>query len=74
MALSHGIHVSWPVAKDRIKAMAIEYEMEFTRQKELYYRRNPNLSLDMRKWVEACESAISGNTSWYDTGRLKCCC
>ena len=57
-----------PVAKDRIKALAIEYEVEFTRQKELYYSRNPNLSLDMRKYIEACESAIAGIAYWYDMG------
>ena len=66
--------VSAPVAKDRIKAIAIEYEIQFTRQKELYYSQNPNLSLDMRRWIQALESVIAGNAYWYDTGRPKRCC
>ena len=52
-------------AKERVKAMAIDHEKEFALQKELYYRQNSNISLDLRKLIEAWETSMAGINYWY---------
>jgi geranylgeranyl pyrophosphate synthase len=51
-------------AQDAVKEMIIKSEGEFVRRRDELYRLHPTLSTKLKRWIETCGLAISGNHYW----------
>ncbi|KAF8250240.1 geranylgeranyl pyrophosphate synthase [Wilcoxina mikolae CBS 423.85] len=51
-------------SQEAVKEMIITAEGEFVRRRDDLYRLHPNISMKLRKWIEICGLAVSGNHYW----------
>lgn len=51
-------------AQKVVKEMIIDAESEYVRRRNEMYRLHPNISIKLRRWIETCGLAVSGNHYW----------
>ena len=51
-------------AQEAVKQMIIEAESEYVQCRDEFYRLHPALPIKLRRWIETCGLAVSGNHYW----------
>ncbi|KAF1942791.1 geranylgeranyl pyrophosphate synthase [Clathrospora elynae] len=51
-------------AREIVKQMIIHTEQEYVKRKTEFYKQHPDLSLDLRRWIEAGGCVVSGSHYW----------
>ena len=51
-------------AQKVVKEMIINAENEYVRRRNEMYQLQPNISIKLRRWIETCGLAVSGNHYW----------
>lgn len=51
-------------AREIVKQMIIEAEQEYVKKKAGFYRNHPDVSLELRRWIEAAGCVVSGSHYW----------
>ncbi|PSN71887.1 geranylgeranyl pyrophosphate synthase [Corynespora cassiicola Philippines] len=51
-------------ARDIVKQMIIETEQKYVKRKTEFYKEHPDVSLEVRRWIEAAGCVVSGSHYW----------
>jgi ophiobolin F synthase len=51
-------------ARDIVKQMIIGVEQEYVKRKAEFYQKHPDVSLELRRWIEAAGCVVSGSHYW----------
>jgi ophiobolin F synthase len=51
-------------ARDIVKQMIIETEQTYVKKKTAFYKEHPDVSMEVRRWIEAAGCVVSGSHYW----------
>ncbi|RAQ98645.1 geranylgeranyl pyrophosphate synthase [Stemphylium lycopersici] len=51
-------------ARDIVKHMIIQTEQEYVKRKAEFYQEHPDVSLNLRRWIEAAGCVVAGSHYW----------
>lgn len=56
--------LSVAAAKDAVKSMIVRAERDFCLRRDKLYRERPDVSLQLKRWIDCAGLAVSGNHYW----------